>query len=72
MKPNTESAAGAIGARSSARVPDLKPGFALELGRLSEAVDEAEAELVEGVGVNVTLGMSDDGMAEMAEGDWPP
>lgn len=67
MKPNTESAAGAIGARSSARVPDLKPGFPLELGRLPEEVDEPE--LVE---VDVTLGMSDDGTAEMGEGDWPP
>jgi hypothetical protein len=76
MKPSTESAAGAIGARSSARVPDLKPGSALELGRLPEVVDEdedePESELVVGVGVNVALGMSDDATAEMDEGDWPP
>jgi len=69
MKPNTESAAGAIGARSSARVPDLKPGLPLELWRLLEAVDEP---LADDVGVNVALGMSDDGTAEMGEGDWPP
>jgi hypothetical protein len=65
VKPNTESAAGAIGARSSGRVPDLEP----ELGRLPEAVDEP---VPLAVGVNVTLGMSDDGTAEMGEGDWPP
>jgi hypothetical protein len=68
MKPNTESPAGAIGARSIARVPDLKPGFPLELGRLPEAVDEP----VPDEGVDVTLGMSEDGTAEMGEGDWPP
>lgn len=63
MKPNTESAVGAIGTRSSARVPDLKP----ELGRLPEAVDEPEP-----VEADVALGMSDDGTAEMGAGDWPP
>jgi hypothetical protein len=68
MKPNTESAAGAIGARSSAKVPDLKPGLPLELGRLPEAVDEPDPD----VEVDVTLGISDDGTAEMGEGDWPP
>jgi hypothetical protein len=68
MKPNTESTAGAIGARSSARVPDLKPGLPLELGRLPEALGEP----VEDVGLDVALGMSDDGTAEMGAGDWPP
>jgi len=68
MKPNTESAAGAIGARRSARVPDLKPGLPLELGPRPEAVDEP----VPDVGLNVALGMSDDGTAEMGKGDWPP
>ena len=67
MKPNTESAAGVIGARSSARVPDLKPGFPLELWRLPEAVDEPVPDEVA-----VTLGMSEDGTAEMGEGDCPP
>lgn len=61
-EPNTKSAAGTIGTRSSGREPDLKP----ELGLL-EVVDEPVA-----VGVNVTLGISDDGTAEMAAGDWPP
>ena len=68
MKPNTESAAGAIGARRSARVPDLKPGLPLELEPLPEAVDEP----VPDEGVDVELGMSDDGTAEMGEGDSPP
>lgn len=61
-EPNTKSTAGAIGARSSGREPDLKP----ELGLL-EAVDEPVP-----VGVNVALGISDDGTAEMGAGDWPP
>jgi hypothetical protein len=65
MKPDTESTAGAIGARSSASVPDLKPGLPLELGRLPEEVDEP----VPDVGLDVALGMSDDGTAEMGEGD---
>lgn len=69
MKPNTINATGAIGIRSSVRVPDLKPGLPLELGRLLEAVDEPVLLVV---GVNVTLGMSDDGTAEMGAGDWPP
>jgi len=74
MKPNTESAAGAIGARSSAKVPDLKPGLALELWWVPEAVDEPVplGAPDEGVGVNVTFGMSDAGTAEMGAGDWPP
>jgi len=67
MKPNTESAAGAIGAQSSASVPDLKPGLPLELGRLPEPVDEPVPDVVD-----VALGMSDDGTAEMGDGDWPP
>lgn len=67
MKPKTESTAGAIGAPSNARVPDLKPGFPLELWRLPEPVDEPEP-----LAVDVTLGMSDDGTAEMGAGDWPP
>jgi hypothetical protein len=64
MKPSAESAAGAIGAPSSARVPDLKP---LELGRLPEEEVEAEEPPVD-----VAVGMSDDGTAEMGAGDWPP
>lgn len=74
MKPNTESAAGVIGARNSARVPDLKPELPLELWRLLAAVDDPVPLGVadEGVGVNVTLGMSDCGTAEMGAGDWPP
>jgi len=69
VKLNTESATGAIGARSSASVPDLKLGLPLELGRLPEAVDEPVPDVL---GVDVALGMSDDGTAEMGEGDWPP
>jgi hypothetical protein len=61
-EPNTKSAASAIGARSSGRELDLKPGLGL-----LEAVDEPV-----GVGVNVALGMSDDGTAEMDAGDCPP
>jgi len=45
----------------------LKPGLALELGRLPEAEDEPVP-----VAVDVVVGMSDDGTAEMAAGDWPP
>lgn len=65
IKPKTKSAPGVIGARSSARVPDF------ELGRLPEAVDEP-VPLPVAVGVDVTLGMSDDGTAEMGAGDSPP
>jgi len=76
MTPSTESAPATIGARSSARVPGLKAGLALELCR-PEPVDELVLdELVPlpvvDVGVNVALGMSDDATADMGAGDWPP
>ncbi len=65
MMPNTESITGAIETWSSARVPDLARGLPEP-----EAVDELEVLRLEvGVGVNVTLGMSDEATAEMGPGD---
>jgi len=72
--PNTESATGAIGIRSSASAPDLKAGPLLELADADELLVPPEVldEVLDDEGVNVTLGTSDAGTAEMGAGAWPP